>query len=78
MPRDLTSYWGKFSSLFLQSDVVKRKWASKSEETSRILICVPEEKQEEILKMCHSTFLVNHSGIKTLWKSVENTSTGQE
>ena len=64
MPRDLTSYWGQFSSLSLENDVLKRKLATKDGEISRILICVPEEKQEEILKMCHSTLLVNHPGIK--------------
>ena len=63
MPRDLTSYWGQFSSLSLENDG----------KISIILICVPEEKQEEILKMCHSTLLVNHPGIKKHTRNLQKT-----
>ena len=66
-PKELVSYWKQYSLLVLKNDVIMRKWITINkgvEEAEKHLLCVPEEMQESILSMCHSSLATNHPGIK--------------
>jgi hypothetical protein len=63
-PKELVSYWKQFSLLSLKDGIIMRKWIAVDKEEERLLICVPESNQEAVLKMCHTSLVANHPGIK--------------
>ena len=49
----------------MKDGIIVREWIPVNhgdKEETRYLICVPEEKQEAVLRMCHSSLMSNHPG----------------
>ena len=62
-PNELVSFWKTFKTLSIEDGVLKRKWYERATETERLLIVIPNDLREEIMKECHVSKLAAHPGV---------------
>ena len=59
-PERLLSYWKQFNLLVVEDGLIKRRWIKKNSEEERYLTVIPEECEEEIMRLFHEKILCHH------------------